>query len=172
MPTNDRTTCIVLMHNNERNATSADDVVRHALEQRGWAITYLDDPTQAMVELAICERAQTARAAWGLQRAANVVLAIDQPQCYELLLDAVAHYLPTVQVYDCSGGKLRLLQQSTNGQTPSITKPEQVSEPKAQTSATTDRRESDDESRDANTSPSISRDELDMLLEMTGERTP
>jgi hypothetical protein len=119
-------------------------------------VTVFDDPVLAMAELAVCERGQAARSAWGLERATRVVLAVDQPDdCQHLaaMLEAVAHYMPSVAVWDCSDGQLRPMP------LPAVAPAEQ--RPRTGSAA-------DSTAGDGGDAATISREELDMLLETGG----
>jgi len=153
MPATEPTRCILLTP--PRRAGDGD-VARPDLSQQEWEVTEFDDPALAMAELAVCERGQAARSAWGLERATRVVLAVDQPDhCPHLaaMLGAVARYMPSVAVWDCSDGQLRPMPLPTVA-------------PAVRTSRTAPA-DSSAVCEDADAA-NISREELDMLLETGG----
>lgn len=88
---------------------------RTELAGRGWDVLELTSAIEAMAELAICERSQAARSAWGLQRGANVILAIEEPAaCQHVppLLRAIRMYLPSLTVLECIDGQFSPLNAS------------------------------------------------------------
>lgn len=142
--------------------TSSASQSTHAASaiDRDWKVRCINDPLLAMAELALCERAEAARSAWGLHRAGRLALALQQPtndQYVQDLICAVRQYLPGVSIYDCTDSTPRLLTPAHD---------HVVSEQPTRTGA--DMHDDGDE----NDAHAISRDELDMLFEAAGEREP
>lgn len=158
---------------------------REALEERGWRYTEVADPVLAFAELALRERAQRARAAWGLPRAERIVLVIIEPPAHREtapLLEALSRYFNAVEVWACALARLSPLEHRTLA-TPSRRRLPPLSSPGTQAArhegdTTTEQnrhptqteREGASDREDHVEAASISRDELDMLLEVTGDR--
>lgn len=169
MPATDFTRCIVLTP-----TRPASEAVRAALAERTWVVDAFDDPALAMAELAVCERAQAARSAWGLQRAGKVVLALDEPDsCAQVqpLLAAVKRYMPDVAIWDCSRGRLTPVHEPSETVAAAGVEPQEssvcdeagINYQEAEAVREEADAMHDDEVEQAAT---ISRAELDMLLDM------
>lgn len=88
---------------------AAVDALRAAATQRGWRVVPFDEPIEALAELAIRERAQAARSAWGLPRVDQVVMTVVEPsQCeaFHDLSSAMAKYFPSVERYVLTDNRL------------------------------------------------------------------
>lgn len=161
MPADAPTKCIWLA---QPRKTRSGLTQPHLLSQQGWDVTAFDDPVLAMAELALCERAQAARSAWGLERVNRVVLAVEEPDaCSQTsaMLAAVARYLPDVAVWHCSNGQLQPVTL-----TPASSAPAGAAEHGLDLIAPTDEPPKwQCDTQEAN----ITRDELDMLLDLGGE---
>jgi hypothetical protein len=71
----------------------------HEFQKRDWFAVVQHDPYLALAELALRERAQTARAAWGLQRMEGLALVVVEPARWPEasmrdLFSAVRRWLP------------------------------------------------------------------------------
>jgi hypothetical protein len=85
-------------------ATSLSPQVQTQFEQRDWFAIEHHDPYLAMAELCLRERAQAARAAWGLQRMERMALVILHPEHWPAemlddLIQAVRACLSDITVY-------------------------------------------------------------------------
>ncbi|HRQ76312.1 MAG TPA: hypothetical protein PK098_10385 [Phycisphaerales bacterium] len=81
---------------------AAVDALRAVATERGWRVVPFDEPLEAMAELAVRERAQAARSAWGLPRVDQVVMTVVEPSQCEAFHDlngALAKYFPSVERY-------------------------------------------------------------------------
>jgi hypothetical protein len=84
--------------------TSLSPGLRNEFAQRDWFAIEHDDPYLAMAELCLRERAQAARAAWGLQRMERMALVILHPEHWPAemlddLIQAVRACLSDITVY-------------------------------------------------------------------------
>src|SRR5688572_1641165 len=73
-----------------------------AMSQRDWFPIEQHDPYLAMAELCLRERAQTARAGWGLQRMEHLALVIVEPSRWpalDSLIEAVGKYLTLASIW-------------------------------------------------------------------------
>lgn len=159
------TRCILLT--SSQPSSQADDPAQHLLQNQ-WEVIKCVDPLHAMAELALSEHGQAARAAWGLSRAVRTVLAISWPEtCPHLkaMLTAVGRYFPNVTICNCSNSQLKPLPLSTPPTSPPRDIPADPS-PQSPADSTT----SDNPSPASKTErATLSREELDMLLETQGD---
>jgi hypothetical protein len=107
---------------------------------RDWFAIEHTNPYQAMTELCLRERAQAARAAWGLQRlerSALVILDSEDLTQFIDLVQAVKRHLPATSIWKWSGDDLEPLvsgQPATIKQTAAIDEPPIEAAPKLQIS--------------------------------------
>jgi hypothetical protein len=99
-------TRVVLLAPPSSGQTSSEvgEPLKSLFAARDWFAIQLSDPYQAMAELCLRERAQAARAGWGLKRLEQLALAIHQPyvwqdQVINELVDSVRQYLPSVTIW-------------------------------------------------------------------------
>lgn len=127
------TRVIVLAPNSDGDAQAADGATRAIesllpeFEKRDWFAIVHGDPYLAFAELALRERAQAARAAWGLQRMEGLALVIVDPEQWPApLLDdlrqAVRRSLPAASVWTASGDRI----EAAEGPLPETSKPERM----------------------------------------------
>lgn len=111
------TRVIVLAPPSHNEALSADgaisgiDRLQPEFEKRDWFAIVHSDPYLAFAELALRERAQAARAAWGLQRMEGLALVIVESERWPRpLLDdlrcAVRRSLPAASLWTASGDRI------------------------------------------------------------------
>ncbi len=114
------TRVIVLAPPSEQSAPSADGAIgvigviqrlQPEFEKRDWFAIVHSDPYLAFAELALRERAQAARAAWGLQRMEGLALVVVEPERWPVaLLDdlrrAVRRSLPAASLWTASGDRI------------------------------------------------------------------
>jgi hypothetical protein len=82
------------------------DFARHWTEDRSLRALLVHNPLQALTAVCLLERAQLARAAWGLQRIDSIALLIvDSAQWTDAprLIAAIRRYLPTVTIHELRG---------------------------------------------------------------------
>jgi len=82
--------------------TGLSDGLKSLFAARDWFAIEQHDPYLAMAELCLRERAQVARAGWGLQRMEQIALVILEPERWprlDELVSAVNEYLPNATVW-------------------------------------------------------------------------
>jgi hypothetical protein len=85
-----------------------DEHLKAAFTQREWFAVEHTEPHQAMAELCLREKAQTARAGWGLQRVEKSALLIIDPFEFcaaRSLIAAAQRYLPQASVWTFADGE-------------------------------------------------------------------
>lgn len=93
--------CVVLAA-----AAALPDVAKAWAEERELRTLLVHEPLQALASLCLLERAQLARAAWGLQRIDSIGLLILEPDHggdLPRLLAAVRRYLPAITIHALHG---------------------------------------------------------------------
>ena len=85
--------------------------LRSEFENRDWFAIVQHDPFLAMAELALREKAQAARAAWGLQRMEGLALVIVEPTRWpdaivRDLCAAVRRWLPAATLWSTTGDRI------------------------------------------------------------------
>lgn len=171
-----KTQCIVLAP----RESAEDTRLCAALDERGWDATCVHEPLDGMLETARIEHDQKSRAGWGLQRTEQVALVITHPAQWDSLDElsgAMKRYFPSVPVLWFDGSNL--VPFGDEGRAAAA--PDQAD---GQAECDTDERE--DGREDANEEPSdgqqqhmeheeapdgsvVTRDELDMLLEVAAD---
>lgn len=87
------------------------EALRAEFEKRDWFAVVEHDPHLALAELALREKAQSARAAWGLQRMEGLALVIVEPKRWadETVADlcaAIRRWLPAATIWSASGDRI------------------------------------------------------------------
>lgn len=142
---------------------------------RDWFAVEQHDPYLAMAELCLRERAQVARSAWGLQRMELIAMVVMQPEQWpklQELVDAVHQFVPTATIWSASPNDTvsplsaiaressRTIDRSTSRQQ------EVIVEPSAPADAALAALVVEPHKSAAAASQRISREEIDMLLNM------
>jgi len=107
MPLNNQWTRVIVLTPPPPDGCGLSELLRHRFAAMDWFAIEQHDPILAMAELCLREKAQTARAAWGLQRLERIALVIAQ-SAYWLrqgislreLTSAVSRYLPTATIWE------------------------------------------------------------------------
>ena len=88
--------------------------LQRIFEEREWYAIERSDPYDAMVELCLRERAQSARSAWGVGRLEDVALVIVHADHWDGsalsisdLIDAVTTHVPEASIWEFVGNTLR-----------------------------------------------------------------
>lgn len=153
-----QTQCIVLTP----RASVEDELLHTALRERDWEATCVHEPLEAMLEIARIERAQQSRACWGLKRTEQVSLTIVQPGKWDSLdelVNALSRFFPFVSVWLFDGRHVTTFGGERDAETPVQIEREDASDERQQ--------QGDDE--DVPDASVVTRDELDMLLEVSVE---
>ena len=98
----ERTRCFVLAS----AKTTGDHRLETALAEHPWACSIRNDAHALMAELCLDHRAESNRAAWGLQRRESLVLVSGTDAASRALADAVRRYLPGIEIWSFDGERL------------------------------------------------------------------
>lgn len=164
--TDSRTICIIIASESDRG----DGRLRRVLAERQWQPVMHTEPLAAMAEAAIREGEQVARSEWGLLRTESIVMMISERWADEhaddqaQLIHAMRQYLPGISLWSLDGHDL----------TP-IHVPQSACEPAGAMHSRSEPAHRIDghlSTSEARASITITREEMDMLLEATegGER--
>lgn len=91
----ERTRCIVLRPESD----AASQRLEAELAMREWTCIEWHDPYEAMADLCLSHRAESSRAAWGLETSEMLALTLPAEHACSAIVDAVRTYLPAVQVW-------------------------------------------------------------------------
>ncbi len=151
--------------------------LRALLEQRGWRGRAVSDPVIAMIEIARHERAERARCGWGAGRKDASALIVpgvgpNRDGDIEALCAAVARYLPEVIVLSHRDGRLEPRQRGaefaadlTPGHLVDVEEVDvEEDDESLETQSGGDSRDGSDDGADRADRTTLSRAEIDMLL--------
>lgn len=159
----------------------ASAALREEFSARDWYPIEQEDPYLALAEICLRQRAQAARAAWGLQPLERLALVVIDPERWPQLRDlaaAVQRYVPGASVWTAQQDELTLVapaaqarEESKAASTPTATAASP--RPRPMPRALDGDRDGEDEAMNAEARNRISREEIDMLLELrNGEDQP
>lgn len=120
MPTTNEWTRVVVLSPPSASAGRAaglSDGLKSLFAARDWFAIEQHDPYMAMAELCLRERAQVARAAWGLQRMEQTALVILEPGRWpnlDELVRAMREYLPSATIWTASDSDITPLDDSVH----------------------------------------------------------
>ncbi len=111
MAANQHWTRVILLTPPQRKGLA--DSIKSQFASRDWFAVEETDPYLAMTELCLRERAQMARAAWGLQRMEQTALVITHPDHWltsgiqiQDFIAAVIRFLPTASIWQAENDQL------------------------------------------------------------------
>lgn len=103
-----------------------DQHLKTALTQREWFAVEHTEPHQALAELCLREKAQAARAGWGLQRVEKSALLIVDPfefPAARTLIAATRKYVPTASIWTYAEGEFTAVGKAREAAVPSTIQP-------------------------------------------------
>ncbi len=104
--------CIVLTPKPEQ----ISDELKQLLEARNWHVRQTNVPLLAMSDLCLLDRTQASRSAWGLPRSEGLALIVVEPEHWpdlQIMLMAIARYVPVVSIWSYENGKLQCVSEPT-----------------------------------------------------------
>jgi hypothetical protein len=165
-----QTVCIVLTGvggSNEADCEPIEPSLQSALDQRRWRAVTVSDPVAAMAEAALHERSQQSRSEWGLPRTERTSLLLGKAIADEErneLIRALKKYLPGVDLWLSRGGAIERMTSPEQDRlcAPRGAKPTGRIAERRRENGSDSKREGDEQI------VSVTRDEINMLLERVG----
>jgi hypothetical protein len=154
--TEHRTRCVLLAPMGDRTQDRGEDI-QSVLDRRGWIAHETNDALGALAELCLLDRTRALRKAWGLQTVERLALVVVEPQRWPQLpamVSAAGRYVPQASLWSFDNGGLHQLEPVAQKDEP------RQREADAAPAAPSGRASTNDVAP-----PTISGDEIAMLLE-------